>query len=508
MSLSGALSVAAAGLANINRQLLVVSQNVSNAGTPGYAREVSTPSDVTADGIEIGVRSGIVGRSVDVGAQGLVLTQNAAVSGLQTRQAALATIDALQGTPGQGADLASLTGRLQDAFSTLATDPSSPAQQLAVVAAAQGLAQQVNAISAGVTAARQAAQDGLVGGVAALNAGLHDIGQLSNQIIRLQAAGQSTADLENQRDAATTGLSQLLDLKFLQQPNGDLLAVTTSGLDLPLHGATAPFQLGSATIGSTASYAAGTVPAITLNGSDVTGQVSGGRLGADVVLRDGTLPAYQGGLDEFAARLSQRFAQQGLVLFTDRAGGVPLPTGTVPQGGYIGFAGTLAVNPAVVADAALVRDGNVAIGGSAASSSAFTPNPAGGPAGFTGLLSRVLSFAFGGEIQPGVAQPPMLTSGLGSTGTLALGFTAPATLGGFAAALVAAQAADSGDAAAALSRQTGVQTALQARAASVSAVSIDQEMSSMVQLQNAYGANARVISAVQAMWTQLLQMVA
>ena len=29
----------------------------------------------------------------------------------------------------------------------------------------------------------------------------------------------------------------------------------------------------------------------------------------------------------------------------------------------------------------------------------------------------------------------------------------------------------------------------------------------MVQLQNAYGANARVLSAIQSMWTQLLQTV-
>jgi flagellar hook-associated protein 1 FlgK len=38
-------------------------------------------------------------------------------------------------------------------------------------------------------------------------------------------------------------------------------------------------------------------------------------------------------------------------------------------------------------------------------------------------------------------------------------------------------------------------------------VNIDTEMSNMIQLQNAYGANAKVISTVQAMWTQLLQAV-
>ena len=35
----------------------------------------------------------------------------------------------------------------------------------------------------------------------------------------------------------------------------------------------------------------------------------------------------------------------------------------------------------------------------------------------------------------------------------------------------------------------------------------DTEMSQMIVLENAYGANARVISTVQAMFTQLLQTV-
>jgi flagellar hook-associated protein FlgK len=36
---------------------------------------------------------------------------------------------------------------------------------------------------------------------------------------------------------------------------------------------------------------------------------------------------------------------------------------------------------------------------------------------------------------------------------------------------------------------------------------MDTEMSTMIQLQNAYGANAKVIAAIQAMWAQLLSTV-
>ena len=49
-----------------------------------------------------------------------------------------------------------------------------------------------------------------------------------------------------------------------------------------------------------------------------------------------------------------------------------------------------------------------------------------------------------------------------------------------------------------------MQTTLNSKVAAVSGVSVDAEMSTMVGLQNAYGANARVLTAVQQMWTDLL----
>ena len=52
-----------------------------------------------------------------------------------------------------------------------------------------------------------------------------------------------------------------------------------------------------------------------------------------------------------------------------------------------------------------------------------------------------------------------------------------------------------------------MQTTLASKLSAQSGVNMDTEMSHMIQLQNAYGANARVIAAVQSMWDQLLQSV-
>ena len=56
--------------------------------------------------------------------------------------------------------------------------------------------------------------------------------------------------------------------------------------------------------------------------------------------------------------------------------------------------------------------------------------------------------------------------------------------------------------------QDAVVTALQQRFNQQSGVNIDTELSNLIALQNAYGANARVMATVQQMMSALLQMVA
>jgi flagellar hook-associated protein 1 FlgK len=229
----------------------------------------------------------------------------------------------------------------------------------------------------------------------------------------------------------------------------------------------------------------------------VTGQLSGGQIGANVTLRDTTLPTDQAELDEFAQNLADRFHAQGLDLFTDPNGNVP-SGGSVPvQNGYVGFAATIQVNPAVQANPSLVRDG--------------TPNQNfSNLAGYTGIIAAVLDNALS-------SNPPLNSNarGLGPGGNLNAPYAGPtppfaaaSTLQQLATAMLAAQSQDSAATGTDADTEQAVQTALAGKLSAQSGVNMDTEMSYMIQLQNAYGANAKIISAVQAMWTQLLQSVA
>ena len=170
----------------------------------------------------------------------------------------------------------------------------------------------------------------------------------------------------------------------------------------------------------------------------------------------------------------------------------------------MGFAGRIRLNPAVEANPALLRDGTHAVAASAGGPSAFTPNPTGGPAGFTTLLDRVLDFGLGTQAAAGAPWPAIRTGGLGPDGTLQSPFAAPQDLEAYAARVAAAQTGDRAAATEARTAAEGLRSALEQKFGKQSGVDPDAEMAAMVALQNAYAANARVLGTVQSMWDSLL----
>ena len=498
MGLSSILTVASSGLANVNQQLAVVSQNVANASTPGYARETAANIDLTAGGNGYGVQTGPATAEVNNALQSALNVQNASVAGAQVRSDALASVDAAQGATGAGNDLASLVGALQDSFTALGSNPSDQAQQASVVTAAGTLASGIQTQAAAYASARQDAQDGLVSDVASLNAAITSIGTLSEQIVSLHAQGVSTADLQAQRNAQEQTAAQLGGVQFLPAANGDVTAVV-GGSVVNTRASSGPFSITSATLG-----AGSTAPPLLLSGTNVTGQVTSGSIGARLALRDTDLPQAQAGLDEFAKTLTTRLNNQGLKLFTDGSGNLPATGGVPVQAGYAGFSTEITVNPAVSASPNLVRDGTQAVAAGQGGASAFTPNPASGPAGSTTLIDRVLQYGFGADAQANTPQPTPNTTGLGASGTITLPYSPGATLQSFAANLAGYQAQTAGAAQDSLTTGQTLQSTLQTKLSSETGVSVDTELSNMVVLQNAYGANAKIITAAQSMWAALL----
>lgn len=171
-----------------------------------------------------------------------------------------------------------------------------------------------------------------------------------------------------------------------------------------------------------------------------------------------------------------------LALFTDVSAAPPptprLFTGSFDSGSQLtGFAQRISVNPALSGDTTALT-----------ASSATDKSASGGRAQaiFTALTSAQQTFSS--------------SSGIG-------GVSAPyrASVVGFAQDVIASQGAAASNAAALDDTQQTALSTAQSRFSAGAGVNIDQEMSNLIALQTAYGANARVLTAARDMLNQLLQ---
>ena len=505
MSIDAALLIARSGLLHTQRALSNAADNVANAETEGYTRKriVSNAVSINAEGM--GVRSLGPMREVDSALVNEMNKRRSAKSAAELRDSVLSRINEAHGDPAKGESLGDLVSKLRTSFVELRLDPSQVVKQQAVVLnAAQNLVTRFNDVAQVVSAVRQEAHDGIVQKVAQVNSTLREIAVLKGDVVERTSTGMPTADAEDKLDIALARLSELLEVKPIRQANGGILLLGAGGITIPLQKTGDVFSVPGVVIAPDNFYGgSGTIPAITINGIDVTRQLIGGKLGEAITLRDQTLPRYQAELDVAAAELADRFRAEGLRLFTDTSGTVPDPNLAYAGSAQVGLANRIQINSAVRADIRLLRDGTETLTGPPS----FTPNPVGGPAGFVTLIDRVLSNTFGEKSASGASWGGFATSGLGPDGTLSSPFGSLRTIEDYTALVTASQTADSAAATNALETAKQFSEGLEARFNRESRVDVDSEMASLIQLQNAYAANARVMTTAQSMWTTLFESV-
>jgi flagellar hook-associated protein 1 FlgK len=500
MSLDLALTIARSGLAAVQRNIAQTAQNIANAETVGYTRKTVPQQALVVDASPSGVRTAEAQRAVDTAVLNQLDRSRGAVAAATAREALLQGIEQAHGASGAGATLGDAVGALGSAFTALRASPADAGMQRSALVAADTLTTRLNDVSQAIGTARQQAQDGIVQEISDANAALRQIATLTLQI-RIGPAGGS-AGLEDERDQAIARLGESMEVQAIHQPGGDLLLVARGGIILSLDPNRDVLATAQAVVAPEAYHGAGgTLPGVTLGGVDITNQISGGRLGEYIALRDRTLPRYQAETDLVAANLADRFARQGLALFTD-ADGTTVPDLSQSYAGsdQMGLAGRLRVGAALTTTPSLLRDGTQAVAASAGGPDAFTPNPPGGPAGFIILLDRVLNYSLSANAAAGAPWQPIASAGLGPDGTLVSPFSAPASIGGYADSVTVAQIGDRAAATAARNSATSLQTALAARFATRAGVDVDSEMAGMVTLQNAYAANAKVLGTLQTLW--------
>jgi len=231
MGLLAALSNAVTGL-NINQQNLnVLSQNISNANTPNYSKEVVNQQASFINGQGTGVSLDSITRTVDQFLTTEVQGQTSANSAASTVQSYYTQIENLLGQPGTTNSIDQTINSFFTSLQDLANSPSVSAETT-VINSATALTSQISGLANSLQGLRLQADTSISSAVNKINADLQTLFTTNVALERASATNQPIGGLLDQRDAAVTDVAQYLDVNPIYQDDGEVTLNTSNGITL------------------------------------------------------------------------------------------------------------------------------------------------------------------------------------------------------------------------------------------------------------------------------------
>jgi flagellar hook-associated protein 1 len=428
------------------------SNNIANANTPGYTREVPLFSEnaeneyggtvsgggVTLDGIQ-SIRDELLNLQIEQ----LTSQEN----GAETLSSSL---QQLQGYfSSTGTDIASTLSAFSSSLTELSANPSNTSVQQTVLSAGQNLAESFNTTANGLTSVQSAADQQVTETVAQINSLTQQIAQLNAQLSSSSAQASNGGTVEDQRDQLVQQLSTLTGISVTQSSSGEVIT-TGNGTPLVMGGQSYNLQ--------TTTGSDGFQQVLDSNGNNITTDIQGGQLGGAIQVRDQVIPQYLNSLNTLASQFATAF-NAAQAMGYDSNGNPGQAFFSIPSG-TAGAAAGISVAITSPSQIAVSSDGSVGSNGNVANLQAALTNPL--PSGQTPANAYAsLVFQVGNDASTASSQ----SSALGQS----------------------------------VLQLTNQQS-------SVSGVSIDEESTNLIRYQTAYEAAARIVSTIQALSTVTLDM--
>ncbi len=451
--LNTTLSIGTQALDAAQGALTATSNNIANVNTPGYTEEVAQLSEngmtvsgdnVTGGGVTLDGLQSTQDQLLNLQIQ----QQTSLQSSANTVSASLQQVQTYFTTT--GTDIASALTAFSTNLAALSASPSSAATQQGVLSSGQNLANAFNTTANALTTAQSSA-DGLVTeSVAQINTLTAQIAQLNGQVTQLTTSGQDAGTVQDQLNQSVQQLSGLTGISVTQGAAG---VTITTGNGTPLVIGNQSFTL-QTTTGSN-----GFQQVLDSNGNNITASIQGGQLGGAIQVRDQTIPGLLSQLNTLASQFATSFnaAQTG---GADSNGNPGVDFFTLPT------------NPADAASGMSVAITNPAL---------IAINATGTTGGNANVAS--LSAALTSTLPSGQTPANAYASLVFDVGTQASNATTQSTAIGKSLLQ--------------LTNQQG----------SISGVNIDDETANLIRFQTAYEAGARIVSTIQQLSADTINMI-
>jgi len=474
MSISGAMNTALSGLSTTARGAEVVSNNIANAQTEGYGRRVMQVAVREMGATSQGVRVAGITRHTDPVA---ISDRRLASAGTFARSVTSSFLQRIEMNIGTPDSQTSINGRIaafERALIEATSRPDSAARLSSVAQAAKTLIGHIATAGHEVQAQRAAADDRIEADVAQLNKALAQVADLNTKVLAHVGTGRDASGLMDQRQQVIDSIDKIIPIREVAREGGKIALLSMGGAVL-VDGKAA--QIGFTPVGIITpdmTLASGALSGLTINGQAVMmpaegGLLSGGTLSAQFHLRDVLAPAMQTKLDAVARDLIERFADPNIdpTLAPGQAGIFTDMGGAFDPADELGLAQRLRINAAV----------DPAQGGHHWRLRAGIGAMSEGQLGETGLLTNLISAL--------TAQRSPVSGGF-AAGTRSFDSLVADMVSGIAAQRLSAES-ETSFAAARLDALRSIELS--------HGVDTDQEMQSLLLIEQAYAANARVMKA-------------
>ncbi len=314
------LSIATRGLYASSAALLVTNNNLSNANTDGYSRQVINQSAFTPAAVYnskyilgAGAEVNSVDRMRNYRLDQKYWQENSTLSELQTKSDMLTEVQTVFGET-EDAAFTTVMNDFTDALEDMTTDPSSSSTRIALQQAGVSLCEYLNTCSTDLTQLRENINGEVKVTAEQINSHAEQIAALNEKIRVAAASGASTNDLEDQRTLLIDELSGLVGINVTQTTVGKLangnddivLSITVNGATLVNNGEAQQLECVENSEG---------MYSLQWQGTSDSFEPTGGELQAYMDLRDGTgsnseykgIPYYLEQFDNFAQTLAQAF---------------------------------------------------------------------------------------------------------------------------------------------------------------------------------------------------------
>lgn len=325
MTLSLALNNALSGINVSQRSLAVLANNVANANTPGYSRQIVqlTPQVYSSQGS--GVRIEQIVRKIDQYLHRATQQQTSAVGQTGTVSDFMSRIQVMLGEPGAANSMDEYIEGFFNAVQGLAETPELSSLRYEAVNSGRILAQEISSLATGLEDLRYQADQDIQTAINTINGEILRLRDINTALYRAAAIGEPVSNLLDARDISLSTLAEYMDITVNESGEGRVQIYTGAGIALLEE---IPYQLQYNGVNALDSFVNDaqlspiTVDALKNNGTfvgrpvelvsagvdkDITTSLSKGKLKGLLDMRDREIPSVLEQLDQIAAKMRDSF---------------------------------------------------------------------------------------------------------------------------------------------------------------------------------------------------------